>query len=147
MASPVDIIIIGGGPAGLSTASSTIRQSHSTLILDSGKYRNEGSSHMHTVPTWDHRDPSEFREAARKDFDRYGTVKVENAEVASVKNTADGLFEATGTNGQVWTGRKLVLATGVVDIFPDIEGYANCWISGMSVPLLFHIHDSAANSW
>lgn len=137
MALPVDIIIIGGGPAGLSAATSTVRQSHSTLILDSGKYRNDGSSYMHTVPTWDHRNPSEFREAARKDYDRYGTVKVENAEVASVKSTADGLFEATGTEGQVWIGRKLVLATGVVDNFPDIEGYADCWISGMSVSLYF----------
>lgn len=131
MSSPVDVLIIGGGPAGLSTASSVVRQAHSTLILDSGKYRNDGSSHMHTVPTWDHRKPSEFREAAKKDFERYGSVKVEDAEVVSVKTTAEDLFQATGTDGQVWTGRKLILATGVVDIFPNIEGYTDCWISGM----------------
>ena len=66
-------------------------------------------------------------------FKRYGTVKFEAAEVASIKKTEDGLFEAMGSNGQIWTGRKLVLATGVTDIFPDIKGYIDCWISGMSV--------------
>jgi len=132
MTSPVDILIIGGGPAGLSAALSIVRQVHSTIIVDSGKYRNADSP-MHTVPTWDHRQPSEFRAAARKDFERYGTVKVESAEVASINKTEDGLFEAVGSNGQVWTGRKLVLATGVTDIFPDIPGYSDCWVSGMSV--------------
>jgi thioredoxin reductase len=132
MASPVDILIIGGGPAGLSAASSIVRQAHSTIIVDSGKYRNANSL-MHTVPTWDHRQPSEFRAAAKKDLERYGTVKVEDGEVTSIKKTDEGLFEAVGSNGQVWIGRKLVLATGVTDVFPDVPGYGDCWISGMLV--------------
>ena len=132
MATPiVDIIIIGRGPAGLSAACSIVRQAHSTLILDSGKYRNEKSHHMHTVPTWDHRDPEEYRAAAMKDFERYGTVKVENVEIEKVRQTDQGLFEATGKNGQVYTGHKLILATGVEDVYPDIEGYSDCWVSAM----------------
>lgn len=132
MAAEYDIIIIGGGPAGLSAASSIVRQGHKTLLLDSGKYRNAESKHMHTVATWDHRDPEEFRAAARADLARYGTVAVENAEVETVKKREDdGFFEVTAGNGTPWIGKKLILATGVEDVFPDIPGYAECWVTGM----------------
>lgn len=86
---------------------------------------------MHTVPTWDHRNPAEFRAAARKDLERYGCATVVNAEVVTVKKTGEGYFEATGTKGEVWRGHKLILATGITDIMPDIDGYADCWVSGM----------------
>lgn len=127
-----DILIIGGGPAGLSTASSVVRQTHSTLIIDSKKYRND-DYYMHTLPTWDHRKASEFRAAARKDFERYGTIQIEEAEVASVKKTNEGLFQLTSTDGKIWEGHKLVLATGVTDVYLKIEGYAECWGTGMCV--------------
>lgn len=67
--------------------------------LHSGKYRNDGSHHMHTVPTWDHREPSEFREAAREEFKRYGSVKVEDAEVASVGNNRRRSFPGYRNRG------------------------------------------------
>ncbi|CAG8974568.1 hypothetical protein HYALB_00004364 [Hymenoscyphus albidus] len=74
----------------------------------------------------DHRQPSDFRAAARKDFERYGSVIIENTRATAVKKLDDGLFEITGAAGQVWKGRKVVLATGVQDIFPDIKGYTKC---------------------
>jgi gliotoxin/aspirochlorine biosynthesis thioredoxin reductase len=130
MGSEYEIIIIGGGPAGLSAAMSIVRQHHKTLLFDSGKYRNGLSKHMHTVPTWDHRDPSEFRATARADFSRYGTITVEDAKVESAKKLDDGRFEVAA-NGKIWTAKKLILATGVEDVFPDIQGYAEAWVSGM----------------
>ncbi|KAF2179256.1 FAD/NAD(P)-binding domain-containing protein [Zopfia rhizophila CBS 207.26] len=138
MANPADILIIGGGPAGLSAAASIVRQAHSIVIFDSGKYRNEASNYMHTLPTWDHRHPKEFRDAAKKDFERYGTVTLENAQVKSIKQTDEGLFEATVEDGRTWTGRKVILATGVEDVFPDIPGYADCWVSGIFHCLYCH---------
>ncbi|KAH8687709.1 hypothetical protein BGZ60DRAFT_522359 [Tricladium varicosporioides] len=126
-----DILIIGGGPAGLSTASSIVRQNHSTLVLDSQTYRNAKSDHMHTIPTWDHKSPAEFRAAATQEFGRYGTVRVENAEVKSVKKIEGGGFEANGAEGEVWKAKKLVLATGMIDEFPDIMGYEECWVLGI----------------
>ncbi|CAG8962003.1 hypothetical protein HYFRA_00014111 [Hymenoscyphus fraxineus] len=137
MTATFDIVIVGGGPAGLSAASSIVRQAHSTLLIDSGEYRNENCP-MHTVPTWDHRQPSDFRAAARKDFERYGSVTIENTRATAVKKLDDGLFEITGAAGQVWQGRKLVLATGVKDVFPNIDGYAECWISGIFHCLYCH---------
>ena len=130
MALEYDIIIIGGGPAGLSAASSVVRQDHKTILFDSGRYRNSLSKHMHTVPTWDHRDPHEFRTAARADLERYGSVTVEATEVFRLVQREDGVFEATA-GGKTWTGKKVILSTGVEDVFPDIEGYPECWVSGM----------------
>lgn len=130
MASQYDIIIVGGGPAGLSAAASIVRQDHKMALFDSGKYRNAESKHMHTVPTWDHRDPAELRLASLRDLLRYGTVTIEQIEVKAVKKNEDRLFEATA-GGKTSTGKKLILATGVQDVFPDIPGYAECWISGM----------------
>ncbi|KUI59137.1 Thioredoxin reductase [Cytospora mali] len=124
MASEYDIIIIGGGPSGLSAAASIVRQDHKTVLFDSG------NKHMHTVPSWDHRDPEEFRSASRADFERYGCITVENVEIESIKRREDGLFEFTG-GGNAWTGKKVILATGVEDVFPDIPGYTECWVSGM----------------
>lgn len=130
MASEYDIIIIGGGPSGLSAAASIVRQDHKTVLFDSGKYRNSQSKHMHTMPSWDHQDPETFRAASRADFKRYSSITIENAEVESLRQREDGVFEAT-SGGTTWTGKKVILATGVEDVFPDIPGYAECWVSGM----------------
>lgn len=130
MASEYDIIIIGSGPAGLSAASSIVRQDHKTILFDSGIYRNAEAKHMHTVPSWDHRDPAEFRAASLADLKRYGSVTVQNTEIESAERNEDGTFTVAG-GGKSWTGKKLLLATGVEDVFPNIPGYAECWISGM----------------
>ncbi|PVH92816.1 FAD/NAD(P)-binding domain-containing protein [Periconia macrospinosa] len=137
MASHYEIMIIGAGPAGLSTASSIVRQDHKVLLFDSGSYRNAESKYMHTLPTWDHQDPLRFREAAMKDFDRYGSVSVEKKHVESLKKCDDGLFEAkAGEN--TWRAKKVVLATGVEDVFPEIPGYSDCWVSGIFHCLYCH---------
>jgi hypothetical protein len=49
---------------------------------------------MHTVPTWDHQDPKAFRESAKKDLKRYGTVDIEQVEIESINKHEDGGFEA-----------------------------------------------------
>jgi thioredoxin reductase len=133
MSSPADILIIGGGISGLSAAASIVRQDHTIVILDSQKYRNGGSPYMHTLATWDHRSPADWRAAAKKDLDRYGTVTIENEEVEKVEKLGgdEGLFNATAASGKLWTAKKLILATGVEEVLPDIPGYANAWISGM----------------
>lgn len=110
-----------------------VRQDHATLILDAGKYRNEASKHMHAVAAWDHKDPKEFRAAALEGFKRYGCVTVEHAEAKGIKKTEKGLFEITDGNGKVYSAKKVVLASGVEDIYPEIDGYKECWVSGMYV--------------
>ncbi len=48
-----------------------------------------------------------------------------------LRKADDGCFEATDTDGELWMGKKVILATGVRDVYPDIEGYAECWVKGM----------------
>jgi hypothetical protein len=134
--SPVDILILGAGPAGLSIATGVARLLHSAIVFSSNTFRNQESQHMHAVPTWDHRDPAEFRAAARRDLlARYGTTSFVDVGIKTIKKSErkDGssLFEAIDDNGKSWWGRKVVLATGIKDVFPNIDGYSECWVKGM----------------
>jgi thioredoxin reductase len=54
-----DVLIIGGGPAGLAVATGLARQLYTAVVFDSGVYRNARTQHMHNVPTWDHRNPAD----------------------------------------------------------------------------------------
>jgi thioredoxin reductase len=123
-----DVLIIGGGPAGLSVAGALARQLYTSLVLDSGIYRNARADHMHKVPGFDHVNPADFRAKVRGDLKaRYETVDFESATIKTVRKVAD-LFEAVSDQGTVYQGRKLALGTGVRDVVEkQPEGYADCW--------------------
>ena len=136
-----DVLIIGGGPGGLSTATGLARQLYTAVVFDSGVYRNARSQHMHNVPTWDHRLPAEFRAKARDDLlARYDTIQFADMKIDRVAKMPSGTFQATDAAGQVWEGRKLVLATGVRDVPPDMEGYGDVWGHSMLVHCCFFSH-------
>ena len=129
-----DILIIGGGPAGLAAASALARQCHTVAIFDSGKYRNDGTSHMHTIPTWDSKSPEEVRTSARKELlSSYDSAAYFETEIKEITEQEDGkTFKVTAKDGhRSWIGRKVILATGARDIYPEIEGYAECWPASM----------------
>ncbi|TKX22614.1 FAD-binding domain-containing protein 28 [Elsinoe australis] len=80
----VDVLIIGGGLAGLAVATGLARQLYTAVVFDSGVYRNARTNHIHNVPTWDHRSPVEFRAKAKSDIiARYETIKFEQVKVDS----------------------------------------------------------------
>lgn len=85
---------------------------------------------MHTVPTWDHRNPTKFHTTSLTQFKRYSSVTVQNTKIESVERNKDGTFKATGGR-KSWTGKKLLLTTGAKDVFPNIPGYTEYWISGI----------------
>ncbi|KFA66073.1 hypothetical protein S40285_08135 [Stachybotrys chlorohalonatus IBT 40285] len=128
-----DVLIIGGGPAGLSIASALARQVYSALVIDSGVYRNARAAHMHNVPGFDHVPPAEYRAKVRADLlARYDTVEFQTATVKTVRKLDAGGFEAVDDRGVVYRGKKLGLGTGVRDMLEkEAEGYEECWGRGI----------------
>jgi thioredoxin reductase len=131
----VDFLIIGGGPAGLAAGLAAARVLATALVFDSSSFRNEGITHMHTVPSRDHFDPYEFRRIAREQIEsRYQSVWFEKKTITHaakklVGNAKYDGFELKDSEGNMYEGRKLILATGSRDVFPDIEGYKENWPS------------------
>ncbi|KAF2259671.1 FAD/NAD(P)-binding domain-containing protein [Lojkania enalia] len=139
---PVDVLIIGGGPAGLTTALSVARNDHTAIMFDSQEYRNDRADHFHMIPTWDGKSPQAFRDAARTNtLENYTTTAFQNTKIVSVKKMDDGLFVATDDSGIDWYGRSLVLATGVIDVMYDLPGYEECWGRSIFHCLFCHGHE------
>lgn len=123
-----DVLIIGAGPAGLSTALGLARQTYSALVFDSKQYRNRAAERMHNVLTWDHKPPSEFRAAAKENIlSRYKSIHFKDATIVSAAKKADGVFEVIDKEHNKYHGKKIALATGVTDVFPDIHGFGDLW--------------------
>ena len=123
-----DTLILGGGPAGLSTALGLARQLYSVVVFDSQQYRNDPADRMHNVLSWDHKPPSDFRASTRANIlSRYDTVTIRSVKIDSIVKTKQGCFEATDCNGGKTVGKTVVLAMGVTDQMLDISGFEKLW--------------------
>jgi len=136
-----DVIIIGGGPAGLQAALTLGRMHRSVLLLDSGRYRNETAEHAHNYATHDGVAPAEIRRLARADLAAYRTVEVREVAVDRVEPTGGGF--AVHVGGSVETSTALVLATGVRDALPDVPGVADAWGKEIAHCPFCHGHELA----
>ncbi len=118
----VDCLIVGAGPAGLSAALVLGRCRRSVLVCDAGAPRNAASGGLHGFLTRDGVLPYELRRIAREQLRPYGTVEMRDVQVTDAARIPVGGFEATLADGTRVRSRKIVLATGVLDELPDIEG-------------------------
>jgi thioredoxin reductase len=116
-----DCIIVGGGPAGLSAALMLGRCRRTVLLCDTGDQRNLRAREMHAYPTRDGIPPKEFLGLARAQLGRYGTVQCRELEIVDACRENDR-FLVMGADGTRMESRKLLLATGVADELPEIDG-------------------------
>ncbi|MFD2630107.1 NAD(P)/FAD-dependent oxidoreductase [Oceanobacillus kapialis] len=117
-----DCIIIGGGPAGLNAALVLGRARRSVAIIDNNKPRNAVTHSSHGFITRDGVKPSEFRSIAAEELSHYPSINQFQAEVVSIEKTDAG-FTIVDSSGQTYEAKKLVLATGVSEVFPEIEDF------------------------
>ena len=117
-----DVIIVGAGPAGLSAALMLGRCRRSVLVCDTGRPRNAAAQAIHGYLTRDGIPPLEFLAEARNELAQYDSVELRAIEVVEA-TCADGhVFDVTLASGERARARKLLLATGVVDHLPRIDG-------------------------
>lgn len=135
----IDVVIAGAGPGGLSAALCLGRAGRQVLVLDGGPWRNVSSGELHNILSRDGVAPAELRAAALEQLRRYPNVKVQPASAESAEGEP-GRFQVALSDRRVTEAHRLLLATGVEDILPDVPGLPERW--GQSV-----VHCPYCHGW
>lgn len=125
-----DVIIVGGSYSGLAAGMALGRALKQGLVIDNGKPCNRQTPHSHNFITQDGKTPKEIAAIARQQVERYDTVKFFNGLATKGVKTDTG-FQIQTESGNTFSAKKIIFATGIKDIMPNIDGYAECW--GISV--------------
>jgi thioredoxin reductase len=119
-----DVVVVGGGAAGLSGAVALARSRRSVLVVDAGDPRNAPAGHVHNFLTRDGTPPSEIYAAGRAEVTRYGG-RVETGRVTDLSRDGDRFRVQIGPRAV--TARRLLVTTGLRDELPDVPGLAARW--------------------
>ena len=137
-----DVIIIGGGAAGLNAALVLTRARRRVLVVDAGAPRNRFAPHMHGFLTRDGFSPLELLELGREEVRGYGGEFLAGRAVAAsghagafeitvqVDQTATAATADTGASTRTFTARRLLVASGLRDELPAVPGLAEQWGRG-----------------
>ncbi|WP_437780702.1 NAD(P)/FAD-dependent oxidoreductase [Sorangium sp. So ce1097] len=120
-----DVVIVGGGPAGLSAALALGRARKRVLLCDAGARRNAAAEHIHNFVTRDGTPPQEFREIGRRQLAAYPSVEARDLRVEAIAGTR-GAFQVTSAAGTV-EARRILLCTGLIDEPLAIQGSRELW--------------------
>lgn len=121
-----DVVVVGGGAAGLSGALTLARARRSVLVVDAGAPRNAPAGHVHGYLGREGTPPEELYSIGRAEVTSYGG-KVITATVTTARRQDDQTFRVDLADGRSVLARRLLLATGLVDKLPDIPGLAERW--------------------
>lgn len=121
-----DVVIIGGGPSGLSAALALGRARKRVLLCDAGPRRNAAAVHMQNFVTRDGTPPEEFRRIARGQLVAYANVEIRDTGVVAIGGERNAFTVRLGVGDEV-RARRILLATGMVDEMLPIEGFRELW--------------------
>jgi thioredoxin reductase len=124
MGDSYDVVVVGGGAAGLAGATALARSRRSVLVLDAGDPRNAPASAVHNFLTRDGTPPAEMYAAGCEEVAAYGG-RVETGRVTALSRDGDGFAVRIGD--RTITARRLLVATGLRDELPDVPGLAERW--------------------
>jgi thioredoxin reductase len=125
-----DVIIVGGSYAGLSAAMALGRSLRNVLIIDSGQPCNKQTPHSHNFLTKDGVTPNEIAEQGKAQVLKYDTITFISGTAVKGQKQENG-FSIELQTEEIFKAKKLLFATGVKDILPNIKGLSECW--GISV--------------
>jgi len=120
-----DVVVIGGGAAGLSGALALSRARRTVLVVDAGAPRNAPAGHVHNYLGREGTPPAELLAIGREEVAGYGG-EVTSGEVARIERGDDG-FRVDLTDGRAVSARRLLVTTGLVDELPDLPGVRELW--------------------
>jgi thioredoxin reductase len=123
MTDTYEVVVVGGGAAGLSAALVLGRARRRVLVVDAGEPRNAPAAHMQGYLSRDGMPPAEFLAEGHREVERYGVELVRDRAVDVARDDA-GEFDVTLAGGRTAHGRRLVIATGLVDELPPVPGIA-----------------------
>ncbi|WP_238014590.1 NAD(P)/FAD-dependent oxidoreductase [Dactylosporangium sp. AC04546] len=121
-----DVVIIGGGAAGLSGALTLARARREPLVIDAGQPRNAPAANVHNYLGREHTPPGELLSIGRSEIQRYGGSFL-TGTVTDADRLDDGAFRLTLDDGTSVEARRLLVTTGLVDELPEIPGVAERW--------------------
>jgi len=120
-----DVVIVGGGPAGLSAALALGRARKQVLLCDAGPRRNAAAVHLYNFVSRDGTPPAEFRQVSREQLFAYPNVKLRDVSVKSISGSR-GDFHVELDSTAVGA-RRILLATGMIDEMLPIAGFTELW--------------------
>lgn len=121
-----DVAVVGGSAAGLAAALQLGRQRRSVIVVDAGAPRNAPATHMHSYLGHDGLPPATLLRVAREEVRRYGG-EVLDGRAVDVVRTDDGRFRVELAGGHALVARRVLAATGLVDVLPPVDGLAQRW--------------------
>ena len=131
----VDVVVVGGGSAGLSAAKILARSRRSVVVIDAGKGRNAPAAGVHNYLYAEGTAPAALLEIGRREVHSYGVEIVEGQAIAAtvladLRPGAARFRVEVGTDdgaGRIVGARRMVLATGLVDVLPEVKGVSERW--------------------
>lgn len=122
----IEVLIVGGGAAGLAAALTFGRLRRQVWVCDAGSPRNAPALHMHNFPGFDGVPPEQWRDRVHQELKHYPSVHHEAVEVLALTPEAGGYLAQLSSGQSVWA-QKVLLATGVQDVLPEIPGLLERW--------------------